>query len=163
MIVFTVMILSVLLYGCESWALSAAQMLRLEVFMRGCLRQILGLRSIDGVSDADLYARCGGVERIEQHWRRRALRWLGHLGRMDASRLAKKLLWATFMEGERRRGRRAKSLPEMYAEQLQYLSPQLAEARKTWRAARAKQGESLFGFSWLDACHDRDAWRKLVG
>lgn len=86
MIVFVVMLLSVLLYGCESWALSTAQLHRLEVFQRGLLRQILRVRRSHRVSDHALYSRCGDVERIEAHWRRRMLRWLGHIGRMEASR-----------------------------------------------------------------------------
>jgi len=163
MVVFVVMVLSVLLYGCESWALSAAQVQRLEMFMRGCLRQILGVSRHDRISDAVLYELCDGVERIEVHWRRRLLRWLGHLGRMDDSRIAKQLLWATLSEGTRRPGRHAKTLPEMYAEQLRSLSEPLAKARKIWRADRAAQGESLHGFCWLDACEDRNTWRSMVG
>ncbi len=95
MTVVVVMVLSVLLYGCESWALTAAQLLRLEVFHRGCLRQILSVRRLDGLSNDELYEKCGtltqrdGVlvplERIANHWHRRLRRWLGQLGSMDDS------------------------------------------------------------------------------
>jgi hypothetical protein len=91
-----VMVLSVLLYGCETWALTAAQLQRLEVWHRGCLRQILSVRRRDRVSDEDLLRRCmkaaGDVvvpaENIHSHWRRRLLRWAGHLGRMEDTRPA---------------------------------------------------------------------------
>ena len=156
MIVFTVMVLSVLLYGCESWALSGTQLLRLEVFQRGLLRQILGVRRSDRVRDDELYARCAGVERIETHWRRRALRWLGHIGRMDESRITKRLLWAALPGGSRRRGAPSTSLSSIYTKFLDTLSPNLAKMRRD-------QPNGGRGFSWLDACKERDAWRQMIG
>ncbi len=39
----------------------------------------------------------------------------------------------------------------------------LEEAHKKFQEKREAEGKSLFGFIWLDACADRDAWRQLVG
>jgi hypothetical protein len=167
--VFVVMVLSVLLYGCESWALTAAQLLRLEVFHRGCLRQILGVRRLDGLSNDELYEKCGALrdgvlvplERIADHWHRRLRRWLGHLGRMDDSRIAKQLLWARLPEGVGRPGRRTNPLlPQTYHDSLTTLD--LTSARKAFQGQRAAEGGSMFGFCWLDACKERDSWRSLV-
>lgn len=151
---FVVMLLSVLLYGCESWALSTAQLRRLEVFQRGLLRQILGVRRSDRVSDHDLYDRCDGIECIEAHWRRRMLRWLGHIGRMEASRIPKQLMWATLPGGRRPVGRPPPSLPDTYAQHLATLDQQITDLRRK---------SNTRGFTWLDACADKDAWQKLVG
>jgi hypothetical protein len=167
--VFVVMVLSVLLYGCESWALTMAQLHRLEVFHRGCLRQILSVRRRDRVSDAALYKRCGRrvegevvpLECIADHWRRRLLRWLGHVGRMTDCRIAKQMLWATLPDGVGRPGRRPPTLPQVYAQHLERLN--LGHARRQYQAQMGKEGRPLFGFSWLHACADRDAWRELVG
>ena len=156
MIVFTVMILSVLLYACESWALTKAQLSRLEVFQRACLRQILGVRRRERVRDEDLYAQCAGVERIETHWRRRVLRWLGHLGRMNSSRIPKQLLWSTLPTGSRRRGRPLTTLPHIYTDHLKSLQPAISDMRRT-------QPDLERGFNWLSACANRDAWREMVG
>ena len=170
MTVFVVMVLSVLLYGCETWALTAAQLQRLEVWHRGCLRQILGVRRRDRVSDEDLYRRCGKAaggglvpaENIHSHWRRRLLRWVGHLGRMEDTRLAKQLLWSALPDGVGRPGKRSNPLlPQVYHDFLQTLD--LGSARRAFQNARESEGKSLFGFSWLDACADRDAWRELIG
>ena len=170
MVVFVVMVLSVLLYGCESWALTAAQLRRLEVFHKGCLRQILGVRRRDGLSDAELYVRCGRVtaggliplECIQVHWHRRALRWLGHLGRMEHSRLAKQLLWGMLLEGVGRPGKRTNPLlPQFYQQLAHGIDPQ-GRARRAWQNTREAEGGSLRGFQWLVACKDKDTWRELV-
>ena len=91
------------------------------------------------------------------------LRWLGHLGRMDPSRLARRLLWATLPGGVGASGGQTiQFLPNVYSDQLKILEPHLSAARRDWQSNRASQGESLFGFSWLCACADRDSWRKLI-
>lgn len=166
---FVQLVLSVLLYGCETWALTAAQLHNFEVWHRGCLRQILGLRWRDRVSDAALYERCGRedgdvvvpLEPIQAHWRRRMLRWLGHLGRMEDTRLAKQLLWCTWPGGVGRPGRSTPTLPAVYNEYLQTID--LGDERKKFQDRMEAESKSLFGFSWLNACADRDAWREMVG
>lgn len=163
MIVLCVLVLSVMLYGCESWALTDAQLERLEVVYRGWLRQILGVRRRDGVSNEALLGRCKPAESITVHVARRQLNWLGHMGRMDNSRLAKQLLWATLPEGRRRRGRPNPSLPNVYAARLEHIQPLLDEARTQYQARMMIEGGSLHGFSWLVECADRAAWRKLIG
>jgi hypothetical protein len=169
------LVLSVLLYGCESWALSQLQLQWLERCLRGFLRQILGVRRSDRISNETLYLRCGRpdpkrpgtivpFESLEIMWRRRVLRWLGHIGRMEDTRLAKQLLWAVLSGGAGRRGRPPPSLPEVYRQQLSFLrgSEDFKKARKKWQAQQERAGAELFGFSWLEACQDRDAWRTLV-
>ena len=77
---------------------------------------------------------------------------------LSLSRLARKLLWATLSEGAQRVGHPRKSLPQTYHDLLASLD--LGDARRKWQGERAAEGESLFGFCWLHACADRDAWRK---
>ncbi|GAB4822597.1 hypothetical protein N2152v2_009643 [Parachlorella kessleri] len=131
--VFKVLVLSVVLYGCESLALTCAQQHRLDVFVKGCMRRMLGLRWRDHISDEELYRRCGQEDKpfdsVVVHWRRRSLRFLGHLGRMPESHLAKCILWATLPEGVGRRGRLANPLlPQVYEEHLKQLD--LSGARR---------------------------------
>ena len=139
-----------------SLALTQAQLRRLEVFQRACLRQILGVRRWDCMSDGDIYAQCAGIERIETHWRWRVLRWLGHLERMDGSRIPKQLLWSTLPNGRRRRGRPLTTLSHSYSKHLKTLQPLIDNMRRT-------QSDLACGFNWLNACANRDAWREMVG
>ena len=42
--VFTVVVVSIGLYGCESLALTCARRHRLDVIIKGCMRRVQGLR-----------------------------------------------------------------------------------------------------------------------
>ncbi|GAB4824076.1 hypothetical protein N2152v2_011122 [Parachlorella kessleri] len=164
--VFKVLVLSVVLYGCESLALTCAQQHRLDVFVKGCMRRMLGLRWRDHISDEELYRRCGQEDKpfdsVVVHWRRRSLRFLGHLGRMPESRLAKCILWATLPEGVGRRGRLANPLlPQVYEEHLKQLD--LSGARRQQQDKMNAWGGSRVAFNWLSACALKDTWRSLVG
>ncbi|GAB4818544.1 hypothetical protein N2152v2_005590 [Parachlorella kessleri] len=96
-------------------------------FSRGTsLRLCAGCRGVRYCSDEELYRRCGQEDKpfdsVVVHWRRRSLRFLGHLGRMPESRLAKCILWATLPDGVGRRGRLANPLlPQVYEEHLKQL------------------------------------------
>jgi hypothetical protein len=100
------------------------------------------------------------AECITDHWRRRLLRWVGHLGRMEDTRRANQLLWSSLPGGSGRPGRRSKScIPHVYDDLFQTLG----SARRQFQDSMEAEGKPMFGFSWLDACADRDAWRELIG
>ncbi|BHF73222.1 hypothetical protein SprV_0401630000 [Sparganum proliferum] len=69
---------SVLLYGCEWWALRVEDERKLEVFDHHCLRTILGVRFTD-FSNEIFRARCDKIAKITQAIRERRLRWFGHV------------------------------------------------------------------------------------
>ena len=77
---------SVLLYGGECWALTPPQLLRVEVFHRGCMRAALPARRRERISNAALYKtmRCASVATLLA---RRQLRTLGHLARLEETRV----------------------------------------------------------------------------
>ena len=163
MIVLFVLVLSVMLYGCESWALSAAQLQRLEVVYRGWLRQVLGVSRQD-VSNEELLARCRPAESIETHWARRMLNYLGHVGRMSDDRLAKQLMWGRLSEGTGRPGRKSNALlTDVYSARLMAIQPLLLKARREYQAKARAEGSNTHNFSWLVACADRTAWRRMIG
>ncbi len=113
--IYQTVVLPTLLYGAaESWALTAVQLQRLEVFHTTCLRRMLGVRrphaapQPDGagrplmqVSNAELFERTG-QQPISTRLRKSRLQWLGHLARMGDSRIAKQLLFAHEVPGARR-------------------------------------------------------------
>jgi hypothetical protein len=112
---YLIMVTSVLLYGCESWALTRQQLADLEVFHRCRLRMMLGVRRARDISTADLLARCKVVS-VATLIARRQLRWLGHVARMADTRLAKRMLSCTRAGGVRRTGRQPPSLMKTYAD-----------------------------------------------
>jgi hypothetical protein len=86
------LVLSVLLYGAESWPITPSQLQRLEVFHRRCLRSILGVRRRDGISIEELLRRTQ-LCNIGTTIRRLRLRWLGHVMRMPGECVARQVLF----------------------------------------------------------------------
>ena len=83
-----------LLYGSESWSLTAADEQLLATFERKILRIIFGAVCIDGDwrirYNHELY-RLYDHPRIVNMIRSKRLRWAGHLERMEANTAAKKV------------------------------------------------------------------------
>eukprot|EP00117_Sycon_ciliatum_P042213 scpid83525/ scgid6249/ Putative uncharacterized transposon-derived protein F52C9.6 len=96
--VYQACVLMVLFYASESWTLKAPQLHRLEVFHHHCIRVILGVSRDqqwqDRISSEELARRFGMPSSMAEVVRCHRLRWLGHLGRMEDSRLPKRVLFA---------------------------------------------------------------------
>jgi hypothetical protein len=93
--IFRSLILSVLLYGAESWTLLQADLNRLEVFQMRCLRRILGVSLLDRIRNETIRARCCGQSTITNEIQKRRLRWFGHVCRQSPNHYPYKLLWHT--------------------------------------------------------------------
>ena len=116
--VFNTCVLSVLLYGSESWTLTPALYSKLESFQNQCLRDMLNLTWEDKISNKELHQRVPGYTSIASLIRRRRLRWFGKLLNMEESRICKQLLkWKP--EGRRPRGRPPKSWISQVQKDLQ--------------------------------------------
>ena len=91
-------VLSTLLYGAETWTVKAAHLRRMNTFYFDCVRTILRetRRSqwAQRLSNSSLAARFGLGADVGDLLRKHRLRWLGHLARMDLSRLPKQMLFA---------------------------------------------------------------------
>ena len=146
--VYNCMVLSVLVYGSEAWALTDAQLKGLEVFHRSRLRRLLGVRLSDGLSNMALYARCGSRS-LKDMLEGRQLRWQGHLRRMPDERLAKHMLYSTVVaRGARHVGCQAPRLRERYM--------QLARTRMSC-AGLSRSAQR----SWYLTCKDKAAWNAV--
>ena len=88
---FKAAILPTLLYGSETWTPLAKQMKRLQRFVMRCLRIILGVSMREKQRNTDIRAKAN-IETVETMVRKRKLRWLGHVARMDAGRIPRQLL-----------------------------------------------------------------------
>jgi hypothetical protein len=104
--VYQSVVLSTLLYACETWAPTATLLQRLEVFHMRCLRTILGIRLLDRISNAEILARAK-QRSIEWTLRTRRLVWFGHCCRMHDLRLPRQVLFGALTHGSRSLGRPA--------------------------------------------------------
>lgn len=150
--VLNCLVMSVLLYGSEAWGLTAAQLDRLEVFHRKCLRRILGIRLVDRVSNARLYERCC-TPNIACFTQRRRMRWIGHLGRMGEDRLARQMLYSTmaFSVGSLWKPGHVRII-DVYQQTLRiYLT---SDALRKTGVARGQR-------KWNILCQNRNVWLNM--
>ena len=80
-----------MVYGSETWALTADQMMRLERADRRMIRWMCGVSLKDKVSTVDLRKRVG-VEPLSDVLRKGRLRWYGHVLRKDDDDWVKKVM-----------------------------------------------------------------------
>ena len=90
---FRTLILTTLLYGCESWVLLQPDLNQLETFLMRCLRSILNVSIMDRIRNAEIRRRCDNQPPINVIIQKRRLVWFGHVTRMDPARLPYRLLW----------------------------------------------------------------------
>ena len=94
---------SVLLYSSECWRIIQSDTNKLNAFHNGCLRRICGIYWPNVISNADLYKRTN-CQSICTEIKRRRLRWVGHVLRMENHRTPKTAIrWTP--TGKRKRGR----------------------------------------------------------
>jgi hypothetical protein len=141
-----ILILPVVLYGCNTWSLTVREEHRLMVLENRVLRRIFGpkkdevtgrWRKLHNEELHDLYC----SPRIIRIMKSRRMRWVGHVARMGEKRNAYRLLVGN-PEGKRPLGR----------------------ARRRWfynirmDLLEVKWGDVV----WIGLAQDRDRWRALV-
>ena len=161
--VFETLVGAVLLYGSECWALSAAELERLEVSVRHMLRGALprSLRRPDGVrllSNAALHAHFG-VASVAVLLHRKQLTWLGHVARMDEARLPRRMLGALREAAGVRGPGHCESLLGVCGRSGSL--GRLLRQRLTREARREFFGASVLT-PWFELAADRGAWRRFV-
>ena len=142
-LLYRAIVLGVLLYGAETWPAKRDNSRKLEVFHNRCLRSILGISTSrqrsERISSVQVSQMFGMEESLEDYVSASRLRWLGHLARMDESRLPKRLLFGW--------------LPQ----------PRPAHGPKLrWRdrVRRDLQKLDIAESSWFHTAQDRDLWRS---
>jgi|SRR6218665_572434 len=105
--IYTAIVVSTLLYGSETWPMTVANRKRLEAARHRWLRRILHVSWRNKITNKSIRERTG-QEDMENIIRKRRLRWLGHVWRMDMDRRANQALhWVP--EGRKRKGRPRKN------------------------------------------------------
>ena len=142
--VYEGLVLSILLYGSESWCLTEKLMRRLRCFHALCMRRIcrVSMRHVreHRISNEQLRQRIG-LQDIAKYIFRRQLQWAGHVWRMPETRLPQRLVssWLT--------SRRPRGCPEFtYARGLK----------------KALRGAHIPWSDWTTIAQDRCLWRDKL-
>jgi hypothetical protein len=144
--IYKTTILTVVLYGCETWSLTLREEHRLRVFENMVLRRIFGpkrdevtgeWRKLHNEELHNLYSSPDVIKQVKS----RRMRWAGHVARMGEDRKVYKVLVGK-PEGRRPLGR----------------------PRRRWEdGIRMDLREiGLGGVDWIRLAQDRDWWRAVV-
>ena len=132
--------LSVFLYVCKSWTLTAELQRRTQAMEMRCYRKILGIHYTDHVTNEEVHNKItdaiGPHDDLLTAVKKRKLKWYGHTSR--SSGLAKTILQGT-VRGSRKRGRQKKRWEDNVRE---WTEMGLAESQR--------------------AVEDRARWRRVV-
>ena len=103
--IYRIIILSVVLYGCETWSLALREESKMRVFENMVLRRIFGPRRDEVMGEwrrlhseelNDLYCSPNVVRVIKS----RRMRWAGHVARMGKERGCVGSWWGNWREGD---------------------------------------------------------------
>ena len=86
--VYRAVVLSSLLYGCETWTVYRRHLKHLERFHQRALRSILEIRWQDMVTNTEVFERTNCIS-IEAMLPKSCLRWTGHVIRMEGHSIPK--------------------------------------------------------------------------
>ncbi len=143
--VYQAAVLSVLLYGAESWAIKIKSVRRLTSFHNRCVRSMMGVTRYqqwkERITSRRLAEAFGMEETMTHLLMERRLRWLGHVARMEPSRLPKQLLFGELVKkrpchGTKRRWRDV-AVADMKAVRIDDTWFELAQDRPSWKAVCA--------------------------
>ena len=90
--VYMAVVLTVLLYACESWTVYSRHARKLNHFHTKCLRIILSIKWQDMVPDTEMLTRAG-IPSIHTLLQKTEVRWAGLVALMSDDRLPKQLLY----------------------------------------------------------------------
>ena len=144
---FKAVVVSSLLYGCEAWAITASQVQRIQTFVMGCLRVILGISKLDKRRNVEIREKAH-VDRVEVLMLKRRLKWLGHVVRMNESRIPRCLLVSKMAGGKRAVGKQKLRWCDVVMSDLKRCEMLdewfgMALDRKMWRGMICACGDEL--------------------
>ena len=99
-VVYNAVVISTVLYGCETWVQYRRHIRLLESFHIRRLQLILGLRWWNKVTHSEIIS-MAGIPTIESMLLHRQLCWLGHVIRMPHNRLPHSVLYGQLRLGRR--------------------------------------------------------------
>ena len=143
--VFESIILSILLYGAESWSLTERHRQQLRVFHAQCLRAMCRVTRKHvwdhHISTQELGQRLG-IETIDTYITRRQLRWVGHVRRMDYDRRLPRRMLSAWVAHPRPQG-----------------APKMTYGRSIYKALNQFH---ITRETWTELAADRHTWRETL-
>ena len=141
--IYLVTVMANLLFGCETWPMTEAQMHRLRLYHRKCIRWMTHFTLYKQWrlhTSTKKLERKLGLGDVEHYYSQRILRWMGNLSRMPPDRLPKQMMTA-YVAHPRRVGRPQQNLGHSYEKVLKkaHISPnfhrwtQLAQNESEWK------------------------------
>ena len=133
-------VVSVLLYGCETWTTYRHQECCLNAFHMRCLRSVSGLSWKDRAPNTSIPQTTGSYDLITIT-RHRRLRWAGHVCRIEHNRLPKQVLHSELPNALRPIGRPKLRFRDMLKRDQKAFSitstswEKLACNRREWKTA----------------------------
>ena len=138
--VYQAVVLTTLLYGCETQTVYRKHERQINHFHLGCLRNLLHIRWQDKVPDtADL--KQANIPSVTTLIRKAQLRWAGHVARMADDRIPKQLLYGELSNRKRKVGGKKKRFKDSLKVSLNDFCintdtwESLAADRPAWRSA----------------------------
>ena len=150
--IYIAIVINILLWGCESWALTSEDRRKLEIFHTRCCRRILNYSIYDVMENHELsnknILREIGILTLQSYMELRRARWLEKLSHMSSNRVPRILL-GSWIKKTRRNGQADRDQNDIrhgYVSKLETLS-----------------FSGNFKFSdWMKEFRDRKIWSKLV-
>ena len=96
-------VVSTLLFGCEAWTLTRANIKRLEMFHQTSLRRIARIQWFHKKTNYEVLRECK-IDSMQCMIEGAILRWSGHVARMRPDRTPKLLLYGRLATGRTSRG-----------------------------------------------------------
>ena len=142
--VYVAMVLSILLYGSESWCLTQKLWNQLRSFHHRCVRAMCGINMWHVEHCRITTAQClqlSQLRSIETYVVRRQLQWAGHVARMEEHRLPRRFLTAWCYQA-----RPAGGQEFTYGKGLEF----------ALRYAKVDVA------TWMEVAQDRPAWKGII-
>ena len=119
---------SVLLYGSETWKTTSTTLKKLQTFTNRCLRNILGIRWPERITNEELWRRTDQQE-IGRQISERKWKWIGHTLRKPVGDITRQALeWNP--QGKRKVGRPKKTWRRSCEEEMKVLGLSWGELKK---------------------------------
>jgi len=137
--VFNASVATVLLYGSETWNADHFDISRMRACYMRCLRGIARMHQVFKIP-SELVLEKTGQPTVEELMRRRRMRWLGHVLRMEESRAPKQLLFAKLAKDKKKGYGTGKRWLDLVREDVKELGLpggllEQAQHRAQWRRA----------------------------
>ena len=136
--VYKAVVLTTLLYACDTWTVYQRHAKKLNHFHLSCLKKLLKIRWQDKIPDTEVLKKAK-MQSVHTLLKLAQLRWTGHVTRMPDERLPKKVLYGELQEGERSQGGQKKR----YKDTLKASLKDFNIPTESWEQALSGRGLSF--------------------